>query len=142
MTDMQIKIENNINVPKRLKKLRGAALWKYTAAEWWRLISVYTPMMSGNLRNNVTIGAGEIKYNSPYSHFIYEGKAMVDPHTGSAYARKAAHKVYSGGMIDLRHNKNPLSSRKWDKAAEPVQKPKLIRSMQKLIDNGGISLND
>lgn len=139
---MRLKIENRIDILKRMSKLKSDKLWKHGATEWWKLISVYTPMRVGSLRNNVTIKPKEIKYNSPHGHYIYEGKAMIDPVTGSAYARKDAKKVYSGKMLDLKHNKNPLSSRKWDKAAEPVQKPKLIRSMQKLIDNGGINLND
>ncbi len=139
---MRLKVINNINVPKKLKKLQSDKLWKYGATEWWKLISVYTPMITGGLRNNVTIKPKEIKYNSPHGHFIYQGKIMIDPQTKSTYARKDVRKVYSGGILDLKHNKNPLASKKWDKAAEPVQKPKLIRSMQKLIDNGGINLND
>lgn len=137
-----IKVEANINIPADLRKVDNNTFWKYAASEWHRLISPYTPMRSGPLRNNVKINPKEIEYKSPYAHYIYKGELMVDPDTGSAWAKHGAKKVYAGKQLNISKEKNPLASIEWDKAARPTQEPELIRSLQGYIDSGRLGLDD
>lgn len=143
---MKITIKSNIKVSKHLRKVRSPVFWKYAASEWWRLITPYTPMASGTMSEQVTVkgeeGAGIVEYNSPYAHYLYRGELMVDPDTGSSYAKKGAKKVYTGKELVISKEKHPLASKEWDKAAEPSQKPKLISSMQKYVDSGRLNLNE
>ncbi|MBR6523456.1 MAG: hypothetical protein IKT39_02455 [Clostridia bacterium] len=143
---MKISIEANINIPRAIAKVRDPKFWKFGANEWHKLITPYTPMLTGTMSESVSVkggsGNGEIEYKQPYSHYIYEGRLMVDAETGSSYARAGTKKVYAGSALNISTTKHPLASAKWDKAAEPSQKPKLIDAMQGHIDSGRLNLSE
>lgn len=141
---MKITVESHINIPRNLAKVENKQYWTFAANEWHRLMTPYVPYLGGALAETVKINSGklygEVEYISPYAHYIYEGRLMVDPDTGSSWAKAGAKKVYTGAELDLSHNKHPLSSAHWDKAAEPTQKPKLIDAMQDHADSGRLNL--
>lgn len=141
-----IKVKAHINVPGTVKKVNDPTFWKFSANEWHKLITPYTPMDTGTLSESVKIkgksGTGEIEYNAPYAHYLYQGQLMVDPETGSSYARAGTKKVYTENDLVMSKDRHPLASKEWDKAAEPTQKPKLISAMQGYIDSGRLNLNE
>lgn len=70
----------------------------------------YSPFKTGNMRNKAiaatTIGDGELIWPGPYSQFLWFGKVMVDPETGSPFAQLGNIKVvidrnlvYHGGVL-------------------------------------------
>ena len=136
----RIRVEEHINIPKNMAKVQDDKFWEFGANEWWRLITPYTPMETGTMSESVSIKPKEIEYNSPYAHYLYKGELMVDPDTGSSYARYGTKKVYAGTALEISKAKHPLATKEWDKAAEPTQKSKLIRAMQGYIDSGGLNL--
>lgn len=136
----RIRVEEHINIPKNMAKVQDDKFWEFGANEWWRLLIPYTPMESGTMSESVSIKPKEIEYNSPYAHYLYKGELMVDAETGSSYARYGTKKVYAGTPLEISKASHPLATKEWDKAAEPTQKPKLIRAMQGYIDSGGLNL--
>ena len=138
-----MKIESNINIPRNIKKVDNDKLWIFAANEWHRYISPYTPMETGELDENVTIIPKVIEYNSPHAHYQYEGKVMgpnyYNPDFGF-WSPPGKKKKYTGTKLKY-HNRHPLSSGKWDKAAMPTQKPKLIDSLQAYVDSGRLNLS-
>lgn len=140
----KVTVKSHVNIPKNMAKVQDDKLWTFAANEWWRLISIYTPKDTGNLIGNVEIRPKEIEYKSPYAHYLYEGRAMgpnyYDPDYGF-WSPPGQKKHYTGKMLEY-HNKNPLSTRQWDKAAKPFQEPKLIKAMQGYIDSGRLNLNE
>ena len=144
-----LKIESRIDVPGTLKKVRDKPFWTYAANEYHRLLSPYVPFETGTLDETVKIKSseleGEIDYYAPYAHYIYEGKAMgptfYSPDFGF-WSPPGEKKSYTGASLEISKARHPLASSKWDKAAEPVQKPKLIDAMQGYIDSGRLKLND
>ena len=142
---MELKIENRVNIPAVMLKVENPAFWKYAASEWWKLLTPYTPMDTGTMSESVKISGdpkeGLIEYRAPYAHYLYQGELMVDPATGSSYAGQGVKKVYTGQDLVISKERHPLASKEWDKAAEPLQKPKLIRAMQGYIDSGRLNLN-
>lgn len=143
---MELKIENHIDIPSVLLKVESPAFWKYAANEWWKLLIQYTPMETGTTSESVKITGepktGLIDYLSPQAHYLYRGELMVDPATGSSYAQRGAKKEYTGVDLNISKERHPLASKEWDKAAEPLQFPKLIRAMQGYIDSGRLKLNE
>lgn len=135
-----IKVEAHINIPKNMAKVRDDKFWEFGANEWWRLITPYTPMETGTTSESVNIKPKEVEYISPQAHYLYKGELMVDPDTGSSWARHGAKKVYAGTALEISKAKHPLATKEWDKAAEPTQKSKLIKAMQGYIDSGGLNL--
>lgn len=54
----------------------------------------YVPMRTALLRQRSYVeGPGRVVFPGPYARFLYMGKVMVDPDTGSPWARKDATKV-------------------------------------------------
>lgn len=55
----------------------------------------YMPHLTGNLqqRSHTENGGKQVIFSGPYGRFQYGGKVMVDPVTGSPWARKGAKKV-------------------------------------------------
>lgn len=138
----RMTVKSHINSAKRLQQVRNDGFWKFGANEWWKLITPYTPMEEGVLFETVEIKPKEIEYKAPYAHYIYRGELMVDPETGSSYAQKDSKKVYAGKELKMSTARHPLASKEWDKAAEPTQKPKLIRAMQGYVDSGRLNLDE
>ena len=113
---MKLTFDININSKKIASKITdNKQLWLRANTEWWRLISPYTPFDTGNLMEDVEITPEHILYRSPY-----------------------AHRQYDGDNFDFSKEKHPLASARWDKAAKPSQFPKLIETLQNIIDAGGI----
>ena len=56
---------------------------------------LYMPLKTGSLqqRSYVTEGGRQVVFPGPYARYLYMGKVMVDPETGSPWARKGAVKV-------------------------------------------------
>ena len=138
---MQLGVQNKLNISNIMRRFEDDALWTFAATEWHKLISTYTPMQTGALFESVDIHPGEIEYKQLYAHYLYHGMLMVDPITGSSYAEPGAKKVYTSTNLSYQKDKHPLATKEWDKAAEPIQGPKLIDAIQNYIDSGRINLN-
>jgi hypothetical protein len=113
---MRVSIDVNVDIPRIMRKLNDDSFWTFAATEWWRLYSPYTPKQEGLLISTVDITPKQIEHTVPYAHYQYDHN------------------------LNHSENKNPLASCKWDKAAEPTQKPKLIAAMQGYIDSGRLHL--
>lgn len=124
---MRVSVEERINVQDMLKNVKNPSFWSFAVYEWHRLITPYTPMETGTLAESVNIrgesGGGFVEYTAPYAHYQY---------TGISHGGK--------GRLNYSRERHPLASAEWDKAAEPVQKPKLVRAMQGYIDTGRLRL--
>lgn len=124
----------SIDIPKNLENSEDMELWNFAAAEYHRLMTPYVPFCEGVLSENVKISAGrlfgEIEYISPYARYIYEGVLMVGEKSGNARAKRGERKVKTSKKLKIKTVRHPLASSKWDKAAEPCQKPKLISAME------------
>lgn len=77
----------------------------------------YTP------KSDQSIMAGEaqalaeyILYEGPYAHYIWEGRLMVDPETGSAWAKRDAKKVYANPDVELQYQAAEATAH-WDDTA-------------------------
>lgn len=118
---MQIRIEiDRVDIhPQRIcsQVMHDAAFWTFAAAEWHRLYDPYVPMREGVLKDTVCITPGQIEHTVPYAAYQYNG----------------AHFHFYRGQ-------HPRASARWDRAAEPTQKPKLISSLQAYIDQGRLKL--
>ena len=125
-----------------MTKVRDDDFWKFGANEWWKDISPFTPMETGALFETVQIKPKAIEYLSPQAHYLYKSELMIDPDTGSSYAKEGTKKIYAGTPLVMSKARHHLATKEWDKAAEPTQKPKLIDAMQSYIDSGRLKLNE
>lgn len=113
---MKISVETDIDIPQRMKQVNDDGFWTFAATDWHRLYAPFVPYQEGNLTDQIIITPKQIEHTVPYANRQYEGDFN---HSG---------------------NRNPLATRKWDQAAEPTQKIKLIKAMQGYIDSGKLNL--
>lgn len=55
--------------------------------------SPFVPALTGSLDQRTKVTGTKIIYPGPYARYLYYGKLMVDPETGSAYAWKGTTKT-------------------------------------------------
>lgn len=80
----------------------------------------YMPMQNGTLiqrtvaENASLQGTGQIYAAvGPHGRFLYEGKVMVDPVTGSTWARKDSKKVVTDREINFSRQAHPKAQKEW-----------------------------
>src|SRR5699024_10418383 len=79
-------------IPERLKAASEKA--EHTVAiQAQKDTSPYVPALTGSLDQRTRVDENQIIYPGPYARYLYYGKLMVDPTTGSSYAPKGATKV-------------------------------------------------
>jgi hypothetical protein len=95
----------------------------------------YMPRVTGafiNLtkaRSSAIAGSGEVVAAAPpYGRFLYEGKVMVDPKTGSPWARKGAKKTVTNR--EIRYS-NPKATAKWFDTAKKNHSDEWVKLVKK-----------
>lgn len=116
---MKIRLSavTDINVKKHLKAVQSDRFGTFAASEWHRLYEPYVPYETGILANQVVITPWQIEHTAPYAAHQYYG---IKHHFNKFY--------------------HPKASAKWDLAAAPTQKPKLIKTLQGYVDSGKLDL--
>lgn len=69
----------------------------------------------------------------PTGRFLYEGKVMVDPETGSPWARKGAKKIVTGRNIDY---SNPKATPHWFDTAKEKYGKTWIKGVKEIAGGG------
>lgn len=100
----------------------------------------YMPRVTGTFinltkaRSASIAGTGEvIAAAPPYGRFLYEGKVMVDPKTGSPWARKGAKKAVTDREIKY---SNPRATAKWFETAKQNHMDGWIRGIKRKAGGG------
>lgn len=137
-----IEVSSNLDIPKELRKINNPAFWKFAATEWWRLMYPYIPFSTGTLMSTTNISTKEkmteqeaIDKALSSNNFTAEGNCTGVITFRAPYASAAYH-----SNRNFRTDEHCLASARWDEAAAPTQKPKLIEALQKYVDSGRLKL--
>lgn len=85
-------------------------------------------------RSAALAGTGEVCAAAPpYGRFLYMGKVMVDPETGSAWARKGATKVVTEKNLTY---SNPQATPKWFETAKAKYCKQWVEMVKKTAGGG------
>lgn len=104
----------------------------------------FVPMLTGSLmlrtrthpeRRGEIIG-NAIIYPGPYARFLYYGKVMVDPDTGSAYAPHGGTKVLTDKNLVFNTSGHAQAQAYWFEASKAENLKKWIRVADKAVKNG------
>ena len=89
----------------------------------------YVPARTKSFAGRTQVDGDTIIYPGPYARFLYRGKLMIDPRTGSPFATKGATKIVTGRDLDIStavHSKaqdhwfeasKAQNMRKWERVA-------------------------
>lgn len=73
----------------------------------------YVPALNISLSNRTRVDGSEIIYPGPYARYLYYGKLMIDPETGSAWARKGATKVLTDKNLVFTKSRHSMAQSHW-----------------------------
>lgn len=144
-----MSVRVNINSSQIATKIRGASqrAVAITAQQMLADINNYVPDDQGMLKNSSEIhsdyAAGKLVWSTPYARFLYHGVVMVDPKTGSPYAREGQTKVVLKPEKPLDFNKqnNPNAGSYWCERAYADHHEDWERiyqeALRKELENGG-----
>lgn len=143
----KVDVKITLNEPQILEKVTNDDFGLFLAKEWKRLIDPYTPYRDGLLSEAVSYAPFEITYWQPYSHYVYNGEAYVDPDYDvcgftndggeTFFSRKGVKKIPGEFDLNYRTDMNPYATDHWDrKAANAGQAEKLALAATKYLKRG------
>ena len=116
-------IKVNISLNRFEKQFQEAQYW--LDGQVFTDMEKYMPFRDGNMRNVSAImsrsmqGSGQVIAGAPpYGRVLYEGKVMVDPVTGSPWARAGAKKVVTDRDLVFDKTAHPRATDHWFDAAK------------------------
>lgn len=87
----------------------------------------YVPALTKSLTNRTRISGDTIIYPGPYARFLYYGKLMIDPNTGSAWAPYGASKVVTGTNLNISQTVHGKAQAHWFEASKAQNRDKWVR---------------
>lgn len=84
----------------------------------------YVPARTKSLANRVIVSGNTIIYLGPDARFLYYGKLMIDPNTGSAWAREGATKIVTGKDLNFSTAVHSKAQSHWFEASKAQNLPK------------------
>ena len=95
----------------------------------------FVPMLTGSLTQRTRVVGNDIIYPGPYARFLYYGKVMVDPETGSTYAPKGGTKVLTDKNLVFTTSGHAQAQSHWFEASKAENLDKWIRVADKAVKN-------
>lgn len=99
----------------------------------------YVPMSGApaGLNTRTQVVGNTVIYPGPYARFLYYGKVMVDPNTGSTWAPKGGTKVVTDRNLVFTADVHPQAQDHWFEASKAQNEDKWLRVAQKAVDKFG-----
>lgn len=97
--------------------------------------SPYVPWLNGMLDRKTDVIGNAVIYDTPYARFLYYGKVMVDPETGSTYAKKGMTKVLTDKNLVFNKAGHNQAQSYWFEASKAENLKKWIRVADKAVKN-------
>jgi len=98
--------------------------------------SPYVPFLTGNFDRSTRVIGNAVIYPGPFARFLYYGKVMIDPDTGSPWARKGATKVLTDRDLVFTDQHHPDAQSFWFEASKTQNLDKWLRVAKEAVSNG------
>jgi len=128
MKSIRDKLADNCT---RAESIVGQQVMKDTAP--------FVPALTGSLTIRTRLDGNKIIYPGPYARFLYYGKVMVDPQTGSTYAPKGGTKVVTDRNLVFSKAMHPQAQSHWFEASKAQNLDKWLRAAEKAVEKFGQS---
>ena len=129
----RINVKSDIDLAKITSRLDRAQ--ETLGNEVMKDTDKFVPKLTGSLSGRTRVSNGELVYPGPYARYLYHGKLMVDPKTGSSYARKGSTKTLTGKSINVAKS-SPMAQTEWFEVSKGLNLEKWKRVYAKAVTNG------
>ena len=97
----------------------------------------FVPALTGVLTQRTRVVGNKVIYPGPYARFLYYGKVMVDPATGSTFAPKGGTKVLTNRDLVFSKAMHPQAQSHWFEASKAQNMEKWVRVADKEVKKFG-----
>lgn len=135
---LKFTVKSNLNVELAKKLSKGATKAEHkVAVQAEEDTYPYVPALTGSLNERTQVIGNSIIYPGPYARYLYYGKLMVDPETGSAWASKGATKVETNKNLVFTQEMHPQAQAHWFEASKAQNIDKWIDTAAKAVKKYG-----
>lgn len=96
----------------------------------------FVPAKTGSLASRARVERNLLIYPGPYARYLYHGKLMVDPETGSSYAKKGSTKTLTGKDLVFSKAMHGKAQSEWFEASKAVNLDKWKRVYARAVTRG------
>lgn len=96
--------------------------------------SPFVPALTGDLDRRTRVDGEFVIYPGPQSRYLYHGKLVVDPETGSSYARKGATKVLTDKNLVFNKAMHAQAQSHWFEASKAENLETWVRVADKAVN--------
>lgn len=97
----------------------------------------FVPAFTESITQRTRVDGSAVIYPGPYARFLYYGKVMVDPNTGSTYAPKGGTKVLTDRDLVFSKAVHPQAQSHWFEASKAQNLDKWVRVAEKAVKKYG-----
>ncbi len=123
-----------IHLPHRIIDKMSSKAEHAVAVQMMKDTSPFVPARTGSLDQRTYVDGDTVVYPGPYARYLYYGKLMVDPNTGSSYAPKGGTKVLTDKNLVFNKTMHPQAQSHWFEASKAQNKEKWIRVAQNAME--------
>lgn len=98
--------------------------------------SPFVPYLNGVLDRTTLVAGSRIIYPGPSARYLYYDKLMVDPETGSPFARKGSTKVLTDKDLVFNKTGHAQAQSHWFEASKAENLDKWLRIADKAVKHG------
>lgn len=131
MIHFRIKI---MHLPKKTLDKMSSKGEHAVAVQIMKDTSPFVPALTGSLDQRTYVDEDTVVYPGPYARYLYYGKLMVDPNTGSSYAPKGGTKVLTDKDLVFNKTMHPQAQSHWFEASKAQNKEKWVRVAQNAME--------
>lgn len=135
---MYFTVKTDISAPLAAALANRATQAEHAVARQIRKdTSPYVPFLNGVLDRGTRVVGNAVIYPAPYARFLYYGKVMIDPNTGSTWARKGETKVVTDRNLVFTKQHHPQAQDHWFEASKAQNADKWVEVAQKAVRRYG-----
>lgn len=127
-----LKFDIQVNIPDNIITEPATRAEHIVAVQAMDDTTRYVPFLNGKIRDSTQVDGGTIIYPSP-ARYLYYGKLMVDPETGSSWAREGTRKVLTDKNLVLNHGPDPDAQPYWFEVSKAANIYKWVQIAGKVM---------
>lgn len=134
---LSFKVKDNFSEQiNEAMKQAGAKAQRLVATQIAKDTEPFVPARTGSLSLRTIVKEDEVIYPGPYARFLYYGKVMVYPETGSTFAPKGGTKVLTDRNLVFSKAMHQQAQSFWFEASKAQNLEKWLRVAGRAVKNG------
>ncbi|MCU6704239.1 minor capsid protein [Muriventricola aceti] len=128
-----VKFDIQVDIPSDVLAEPASRAEHILALQIKKDTTPFVPALTGSLSTRTRVEEGTVIYPGPYARYLYYGKLMVDPETGSSYATKGKSKVKTDKDLIFNQAMHVMAQSHWFEASKAQNLKKWIDVADKAV---------